>query len=288
MALRACVDAGEQAGTFCVAVIAFGFDKAKRANREWEEALNGRTFHMTDLHNRQGDFKGINDVEVDAIMKSVVQIIRKYAQYAVAISCDTKVIAPYLPRAASRGPDMDHMLAALKSTYGLMCHLAMYAIGRRANENKNRRQISYIFELGDNGQRGFKCYLDYLGNEKHHDLLLDGYSIDRSMVTDKEKLEGVFHSADLIAWEWARHVNRSKAGRPMRKSLSALTGKNIAESDKYGMTLEVGRQFFLRHFSPDYFVPATVCFSEMLLAESMEQFEEAVERYKLIHPETNL
>src|SRR4029079_7456776 len=97
VALRACIDAGEQEGVFAVAAVAFGYDRAVKANREWERLLKGRTFHMTDLHARKEDFKGIGDDEVHEIMIGTVGIIKKYASFAVAISCDEALIADSLP-----------------------------------------------------------------------------------------------------------------------------------------------------------------------------------------------
>src|SRR5258705_13481371 len=84
VALRACIDAGTQEGVFCVAAIAFGYDRAVKANREWERLLKGRTFHMTDFHARKGQFYGIQDDEFREIMVGTVRIIRQYASFGVA------------------------------------------------------------------------------------------------------------------------------------------------------------------------------------------------------------
>lgn len=280
MALRACIDAGTQEGVFCVAAVAFGYDRAVKANREWERLLKGRTFHMTDLNARKEDFEGIEDDEVDAIMKGTVRIIRKYASYAVAVSCDRSLVADNLPVVAQKVPDMQHMLSAIKSNYGFMCHFAMTGLGGRANLGREiGRHISYVFERGDEGQRGLRKYLEYLGDEDHHQLLLNSYSFNRMTVTDKEELEGIFHAADLLAWEWARHVVRHKQGLPMRLSLAALADNGEVKPTKYGIGLDNERMLF-RHFSDERMEAVTAVFRGMMETETAEGVEAAMRRYR--------
>ena len=85
--LRVGIDAGKpDSGILSVAGVAFGYDRAVKANAKWARLMKGRTFHMTDLHARQGDFKDISDSEVSEIMHGVVGIIRKYSSYFVAVS----------------------------------------------------------------------------------------------------------------------------------------------------------------------------------------------------------
>lgn len=275
VALRACIDAGAQGPVFCVAAVAFGYDRAVKANREWEKLLKGRTFHMTDLNSRHGDFEGIERDEVNAIMRGTVEIIREYASFIVAVSCDADLVADSLPVTASRHPDMEHLLAAFKSTYGLMCHLAMTAVGTRANPDNTRKgqNISYVFERGDDGQRGLRKYLEFLGDEPYHDLFLNGYSHNRSTVADKDDIEGVFHASDLIAWEWARHVGRHNDGDPMRKSLAEIVGNLPAVMDEHGLTVSDGNRIFLRHFVPKSIGMLAGYFRDMLAATTLEEME---------------
>lgn len=284
VALRACIDAGTQEGVFCLAAIAFGYHRAVKANREWEQLLKGRTFHMTDLNAREKDFKGIKKDEVDAIMVGTVAIIRKYASFAVALSCDAELIADSLPVVAENQPDMQRMLAALRSTYGCMCHFAMTAIGTRANNNQPGRQISYVLERGDKGQRGVERYLDFLGSEPYHGVILDSYSLNRSTVADKEEIEGIFHASDLLAWEWARHVGRYKNDKPMRRSLAELAGNAHAVSDELGISLMDGRRFFCGHLSPERLQAFLAFYRETLAATTREEVDAAVNRYRELYP----
>jgi hypothetical protein len=284
VALRACVDAGTQDGVFSVAAVAFGYDRAVRANGEWERLLKGRTFHMTDLHSRKGEFKDIQDDEVHTIMVGTVRIIRQYASYVVAVSCDASQVADGLPVVSEKHPDMENLLAALRSPYGFMCHIAMTGLGMRANNNGPGRQISYVFERGDDGQKGLRRYLEYLGDEPHHLMLLDGYSFSRLTVADKDKIEGVFHASDLLAWEWARHVDRHKNGKPIRRSLAELAGRASAHPDVYGMSLINGRTFFCRHFSYERLAALAEYFRESLAATTVEEQNAVFNRYRAKYP----
>lgn len=281
LALRACIDAGTQDGTFCVAGVAFGYDRAVKANQEWRRLMKGRTFHMTDFHSRQGEFEGVADEEVHKIMVGTVEIIRRHASYVTASSCDANLVAEHLPTVASKGPDMAHLLGAFRSEYGLMCHLAMFGLGSRATDkgNKPGRHISYVFEQGDEGQRGVRKYLEFLGDEPHHQSFLDNYSMNRFTIATKDQIEGVFHAADLVAWEWARHVGRHRRGKPMRKSLSNLVPVQ-ARDQKDGLSLSDGRRFDLVHLSTEYLAGRLPFFRETIAATTIEETQEVFRRYR--------
>lgn len=285
MALRACVDAGTQKNVFCVAAVAFGYDRAVKAAREWDRVLSGRTFHMTDLHARQCEFEGIEKDEVDAIMKGAVSIIRRYASFAVAVSCDAALVADALPVVADKHPDMKNLLSAMKSIYGLMCHFGMSALGRHANNDGPGRQISYVFEQGDEGQGGLRKYLEFLDPEQqHHRLLLNNYSFNRLTVADKKEIEGIFHASDLLAWEWARHVTRDRAGKPIRGSLAEMAEHTMPYHDANGLTIRNGRKLYCRHFPSERLTAIAGFFGDTLAANSTEEVDAAFNRYRKLYP----
>jgi hypothetical protein len=284
MALRACIDAGTQKGVFSVAAVAFGHDRAVKANGEWKRLMKGRTFHMTDLNARQGDFAGIGKDEVDEIMRGTVGIISKYASFIIAVSCDAQLVADALPVMALKHPDMEALLSAVRSTYGLMCHFAMTAMGSRANNGGLGRQISYVFEKGDEGQRGLKTYLEFLGEGPHHQLLLNGYSFNRLTIADKEGIEGVLHASDLLAWEWARHVDRHKRGLPARRSLIELVGGFEPYEAENGLTIRNDPRVYCRHFRPERLTAVLGFFRESLLASTHDETDAAFARYRQAYP----
>ena len=284
VALRACIDAGTQEGVFAVAAVAFGYDRAVKANREWERLLKGRTFHMTDLNARQGEFQGIEDDEVHEIMVGAVRIIRQSASYAVAVSCDARLIADSLPVVSEKRLDLENLVAAMKSTYGFMCHFAMTALGTRANNEGPGRQISYVFEQGDEGQRGLRKYLEFLGDEPHHRLMLNSYSFNRLTISDKDEIEGIFHASDLLAWEWARHVGRHRSGEPVRRSLAELAEHSLPYETENGLTIRNGRKFYCRHFDADRITALAEYFRDSLAARSHEEVDAVFKRYREAYP----
>jgi hypothetical protein len=239
---------------------------------------------MTDLNARQNEFKGITTEEVHEIMVGTVAIIRNYASFAVAVSCDASLVADSLPVVAQKHPDMDNLLAAMRSIYGFMCHFAMYALGSRVNKGGPGRQISYVFEEGDKGQRGLKKYLEFLGDELHHRLLLNGYSYSRLTVTPKAELEGIFHSSDLLAWEWSRHVDRHRKGKPIRRSLAEIVGNSATEENENGIYLTNGRKVYCRHFQTDRIKALAEWFRETMEAESAAEVDAAFGRYREAYP----
>jgi hypothetical protein len=105
VALRASIDASRRgSGVFALGGVAFGYDRAVKANNEWNRLMNGRTFHMTDLNAREGDFRGISDPEKHRIMVGIVSILRTYASSIVAVSCDDTLILEAFPSVSSGDP----------------------------------------------------------------------------------------------------------------------------------------------------------------------------------------
>jgi hypothetical protein len=80
-------------------------------------------------------------------------------------------------------------------------------------------------------------------------LVTELYSMSRFTTATKGQMEGIFHAADFVAWEWSRHVERQLRGDVMRKSLSELTGQSEATPDYFGLTVgSKTKSHLLRHF----------------------------------------
>lgn len=170
--------------------MAFGYGQAAKANAEWRRLLNGRTFHMTDLHNRKKDFEGIDDDEVDKIMLGVVAIIRKYAANVVAVSCDLTLLTEPFPMTSNSRDEF--LTTAFRSPYAAMLYICMWAMGRFANNHsKGRREISYVLESGDAGQPAFVSYMQGLMAEPKFGSQLDHYSLSALTSKSKDQIEGV-------------------------------------------------------------------------------------------------
>lgn len=281
LALRACIDATTRnSGVFSVAGVAFGYDRGKKASREWDRVLDGRSFHMTDLNARRGDFDRISDPEKLRIMKGTIGIINKYASFCFAVSCEKALVEDSLPVVSGNDVGSREMLAAFRSIYGMMCHIGMYSMGRYSGGWQNGNpSVSYIFEKGDEGQNGLIRFLQFLENTKGADAFLKSYSMSRRTVTSKDEMEGIFHSADLVAWEWAKHVERQRDGLPVRKSFERLSESQSAYHDDYGMTVSNGNNLFYRHYNSERLEVSLAAFRETLSAASDSEIDEALSRW---------
>lgn len=255
VALRACIDACRlDSGVLSVAGVSFGYDRAVKANADWERLLDGRTFHMTDLNARRGEFADIGKEDADAIMRGVVGIVRANASSVACVSYDVRLINEAFPKLEKSRPSADeHLYSAFRTPYGPLLHMCMWALGgmARRRDSAGKRAIAYTLEAGDDGQAGFRRFIEKLMDEEEKSVIyqhfLDQYSLASLNITPKKNIEAVFHSADLIAWEWARHAVRHGQGRPMRGSLSALTEPDDVSPDYFGLTLRSGRMFY-RHY----------------------------------------
>ena len=281
--LRASIDAsGRKSGVYSLAAVAFGYDRAVKANRQWQELLNGRTFHMKDLNARANEFAGITDKEKDRIMRGTIGIIRENASFFATASCDRDLLAKFLPTVSNKNPDHRKLLEAHRSIYGVMCHIGIFSMAKLAGVTSGGRpQISYIFEAGDDGQRGLISFLNFLENTPGRESILAGYGIRSKTVAQKGEMEGVFHSADLLAWEWAKHIDRSRAGQPMRASLRALIGPDAEfNMDVNSPAIRDRKKFNLAHFADDKMTTVLKSFRASLVASTPEEYERAHQSFR--------
>ncbi len=266
--LRCGIDAStnKDGNVFTVAAVAFDMGRAKRANKKWDVALKGRVFHMTDLNAREGDFKGIEDKEVKDLMIQTVGAVRDYSAFVVAVSCDLEEVRPYLPATSSKDITSPEMLAAFRSAYGVMVHLCMTAVGHFAGGG---REVSYTLERGDEGQGGLIRYLDFIENSSIPEQMCDLYSFRRKSVGGKDEIEGIFHSADLIAWEWGRQVARNAKGLPKRRSFEII---------------EKRTKNYFRHFGSGEMTAFLETFQLILDATSQEDVQRAITYWRAARP----
>lgn len=255
VALRAGIDSSLlSSGVMSVAGVSFGYDNARKANAKWERLMKGRTFHMTDLNARRGDFVGISDDEVITIMRGIVEIVNRYASSIVCTSFDAAGISEAFPKLSKENPHDDGgLFGAFRTPYGALLHICMWAMGDIARERSglNVRQISYVLETGDEGQAGFLRYLNHImgavDTHPNYRHFVDQYSLYSVTSMPKQQMQSVLHAADLIAWEWGRQVDRQRNDKPMRASLSAVTDGVKSNADYFGLTLKSDRMFF-RHY----------------------------------------
>ena len=227
--LRACFDASErESGVFCVAGVAFGVDRARKADREWSTAFDGRRLHMADLHARKGDFEGISAEDAGRYCQSAVRIINRYATAVVAVSCDVDEVEQHRPR----GPQFDsHQITDIsRSAYNLCVHLTMMGLGGMLG--RDGQKVQYWFELGDKFQSASRRFLESLNHPKHEPLR-QAYCYGSDAFVSKADAP-LFDAADMVAWKWGKHIDRVRVGQPPRPSLAALMGSLCVVDGKPG------------------------------------------------------
>jgi hypothetical protein len=249
-------------GIFAVAAVTYGLEAAKKANNKWSAALKGRTFHMTDLNARQGEFKGLGDDEVADIMKATVGIVARYAYSVVAVACDAREVAGYLPTVARHDAASQEVLAAMQSTYGLMCNLCMTGVGERCRGN---RDVAYTLESGDDGQRGVLRYLDFVESHQDSEGFRDAYSFRNKKVGTKAEIEGIFHAADLVAWECGKRAEQHLRGQTIKRKSFDL--------------IRAGSNRYFAYFPPENMKHLLQAFREVLGANRPEEVVETVRRW---------
>jgi len=259
--LRAFLDASRRdSGVLCVAGFAFGIDRAKKAEREWRAALSGKRCHMTDLHSRRADFAEFTAAQAGDLLKSLVSITRRHYSCAVAVSVDIETADRHLPKRST--DDSKVLLDGFRRPYSACLWFAMSAL-RKLARAKGTDGIAYIVESGDQYQTEASRFLSHCSSDEamKEDLLLRSYN-----VLDKRDSR-LLESADVLAWEWARHVERMLEGKPTRPSLSALLD---ARPDDLMSTNYLNDRCRVFHLTEAVLAKSGPKFEKLFLADSME------------------
>lgn len=216
--LRAYFDASERGGgVLAVAGVSFGPDQAKKAAKRWREVFGDRVLHMTDLHARRGEFAGITAEEAGRLCQAAVGIISRHAHAVVAVSCNVNEAGKLKP---APGPASELLGDAVHSAYNMCTHLAMHSMGSLTRRREG--EIQYWFECGDRYQGMTARFLSALS-------VPEAAPMRRALSYSTYVLQNktgalLLQAADLVAWEWAKHVERHAAGLKVRPSLAALMG----------------------------------------------------------------
>jgi hypothetical protein len=211
--LSAYIDAGAQGRILTVAAVAFGPDRLKKAQKHWRKLWGDTVCHMTDLHSRRGAFKDWDTERVTAYFEQSIAIIDSCASYCVVKSCDMDEYASLAPTEAA-----DHRknwLDGFRNPYPWCMHMTTYAVGTFANDGDG---VHYFIEAGDKDQGQARKYLEMqIGipakNPAHR---------IRSCTLVTKTDAPLLAAADILAWEWCRHVRREKDDKIVRYSLAKL------------------------------------------------------------------
>ncbi|EWS64935.1 hypothetical protein Y695_01820 [Hydrogenophaga sp. T4] len=216
---------------FSVAGVAFEADKAQAASERWTELWGETRCHMTDLHagrSRPGNpFTGWSNEKASDYLKRSVEIINDHVSYVVATSCRVGDIASLKLEAV---PDAERYLDAFKSAYPLCLQLSMSALVGLMDKAEDPSNIAYFIERGDIDQGAAVRFLDSSTSQKasiSDPAIKDHYRHDSHVFIRKESSR-LFEMVDIVAWEWAKHMDRLIEGKGMRPSLRAILGKGLS------------------------------------------------------------
>lgn len=234
--LEAYLDASgrEDGGCLSVAAVAFDSERAKNALQRWENLWGDQRCHMADLHNRKGDFKDWTPEQGAARFIECVSIITGAMSFAAMVSVDLEEVERLAPKSAD--PKSRDLLGGFRKPYGICCHLAMATLARMITDTEG---IAYFFESGDAYQGESQAFIQAIADVSIVSRQI--YKRRSHTVIDKADCR-LLEISDILAWEWAKHVERTQQGIHMRPSLVALMGDglqfkgatNIAASTRRG------------------------------------------------------
>ena len=275
VALRAYFDASarEQSDIYCLAGVCFGLQGAKKAAAKWRALHGERSFHMTDLNAKEQAYKGITEDEKHDLIAGSIEIIKRYAAFTIVTTLQPSKVKPHLPRQdIAKGKFNKHMVLAFRTPYSLCCNLAMNRLSLRADD----RSIHYAFELGDDGQQATRKYIEYIASKKHlrHTHKLASLSYHNK---DSEMLLG---ASDLVAWEFGKHFQLQRDGKPVRKSFAALLGVNDSDGSlSLDHTQEWEREKILfQHMGEDFFETYMNSLKQLLETNDMSVWKDILQR----------
>jgi hypothetical protein len=154
----------------------------------------------------------------------LIPIINGTASIVVAVSCDLAEINGLMPDSHGSSISSQVSYGGVGTPYALCCHAAMCSVADLVDE---KTDIAYFFESGDDGQPASQRFIAGLAQ---YPLTSRGlYKLRSHHVLDKRDSR-LFEMSDIAAWEWSKHVQRTRQGLHMRPSLSALLGDRLASS----------------------------------------------------------
>ena len=213
--ISAFLDASRKGRALTVAITAFRGGKAQKATKEWVGLWGATICHMTDLDAQEGDFKGWGRQAWDYLKESV-QIADRNAAYAVAASIDLDEFERLGPKEVSK--ERRVFMDAYRKPYAFCSHCAMFTLGEVMRQERSNQRVHYWIEKGDDYQGQMLQFVDLVSKDKHLSSL---YSIQSHRAVEKKDAR-LLESADILAWEWNKHVLRKEDDHHVRKSMRAL------------------------------------------------------------------
>lgn len=271
--LKAYFDASTRAesGVFCVAGVALTSDGAKLLEQRLNDVFGKRRCHMTDLHARKGAFAGIDDSEAGSLCRGAIAAINECALAVATISCDVAEVTSLIPTNAT--PDAESLADTMRGPYNTCLHWTMMVMGRMFDLEPPQR-IQYWFEMGDEFQGAARRFLAVINGHQFAEPLRRSYAYGSDVFAAKADVVP-FDAADVVAWEWRKHVERIRANQKVRPSLTALmNGSCTADGQAFHNTNARYGNHFTGASLRRYFDKM----GAVMRATSVEEIELAVQR----------
>ena len=278
MALMAYFDGSKrEGGILTVAGFAYGMDNAKKASAEWNDLLDGKVFHMTDLHGLRGEFSNMTSQQSGELLVKAVEIINKYRSFTVAVSCRIPELVRSLPSVSSGDMVSVELLNGFKNPYAFCCHVAMYILGGMVRQTSGSNSVNYVFELGDDGQPAAKRYAQYLLGQPES-LLSQNYCLSSLQHVGKDSPHVLAQTSDYLAWEWCKHIERRSEGKPIRPPLEATLVDKEEHQIKYGFTMR-SPKCVMTHFEGEKLSEILSFYKDLLGADHADESDTVMEAY---------
>ncbi len=204
---------------FAVAGVVFTRKAVDRFIYKWRKMLGPvNCFHMADLAARQGEFKGLSEVEAGTLLKEAVAILNRYRLAVVACSCRVSDFEA-LKRVRFRGFD---------SPYAICAESCMIQLGSWLNSQKNSPEVAYFFEAGHRHASDAQWLLARISE---HEVIERAYRY-RSYKFLKKEDAVPLQTADLVAWEYAKFQDET-AHRSERKARASYVALEGADKDSF-------------------------------------------------------
>lgn len=186
----------------CVAGYLFEKDAALELSDKWQEFFSKdgefrvEYFHMTDCNVAKGVFAHLSDEECDRAARKAIELIKQYAKHGIALSIEKSAFHLIPPSGGSLWG---------KSPYAMLSNQVGFAIRDWVPTGD---RVSYFFEAGAHGQNdALVAMSQFLCAPETKDIFRHG---SHSFLAKPEA--PLLQCADMLAWQWHKHCNRSAAG----------------------------------------------------------------------------
>lgn len=274
--LEAYFDASElKGGTLSVAGFAFTRDGAKKATEDWIRLWGDARCHMTDLHNKPQETYGLTSKEAGGRLQRCVEIINEHAIFTVAVSCPMSEVRRLAP--ASADPGSVAILGGFRTAYAMCTHAAMISLADLIQGNID---VAYFFESGDRYQAESQRFIALVNSFPDAANYL--YKLRSFSVLSKKDCR-LFEFSDILAWEWATHIERSARKEQIRLSMKALLGPDLVKSNEVNLGSRFTRGWHLSGEALElYYARAREfeLFSDDPSPEARQRMLEALQRFE--------